>query len=288
MNAPHLYQDVRPSPIAGRWYPADPLRLARSVDEYLGQAEVPTLGGDVIGILTPHAGHRYSGPVAGHAFRLVQGLSAEVVALVGPSHYPYDAPVVTSAHEAYETPLGQVPVDRAALATLGQIVPIKGVRTDPEHSLEIVLPFLQRTLGEFRVIPLALVEQSYGMAQALGQALADILAGTRALLVASSDLSHFYPQSVAHKLDETMLDAVARYDPAGVIQAETDGSGFACGRGAIATVMIAARALGADTAQIVGYATSGDVTHDYAQVVGYGAAVFYRQAASPGAESPGR
>ncbi len=288
MNAPHLYQDVRPSPIAGRWYPADPLRLARSVDEYMEQADVPALDGELIGVLTPHAGHHYSGPIAGHAFKLARGLAVEVVALVGPSHYPYDAPVVTTAHEAYETPLGQVPVDRAALAALGQAVPIKTVRTDPEHSLEIELPFLQRALGEFRVIPLALVEQSYEMAQVLGQALADTLAGARALLVASSDLSHFYPQSVAHKLDRAILDTVARYDPAGVIQAEMNGSGFACGRGAIAAVMIAARALGADAAQVVGYATSGDVTHDYQQVVGYGAALLYRRADGPGAEPHGR
>ncbi len=288
MNAPHLYQDVRPSPIAGRWYPADPLHLARSVDEYMHQANVPAPDGELIGILTPHAGHRYSGPIAGHAFKLVQSLAVEVVALVGPSHYPYDAPVVTTAHEAYETPLGQVPVDRMALAALGERVPIKAVRTDPEHSLEIELPFLQRALGEFRVIPLALVEQSYEMAQALGQALADTLAGARALLVASSDLSHFYPQDIARRLDGTILNAVARFDPAGVIQAEMNGSGFACGRGAIATIMIAAQALGADAAQVVGYATSGDVTHDYQQVVGYGAALFCKRAAGPGAESPGR
>ena len=286
MSAPHLYQDVRPSPIVGRWYPADPLRLARSVDEYMAQADVPALDGRLIGVLTPHAGHRYSGPIAGHAFKLAQGQDAEVVALVGPSHYPYDAPVVTTAHEAYETPLGQIPVDRAALAALGEAVPIKAVRTDPEHSLEIELPFLQRALGEFRVIPLALVDQSYEMAQVLGQALADTLAGARALLVASSDLSHFYPQSVAHKLDGVILDAVARFDPAAVIQAEMNGSGFACGRGAIAAVMIAARALGADAAQVIGYATSGDVTHDYQQVVGYGAAAFYQRAS--GAEPPGR
>jgi AmmeMemoRadiSam system protein B len=288
MSAPDLYQDVRPSPIAGRWYPADPPRLARSVDEYMEQADVPALPGALVGVLAPHAGHRYSGPVAGHAFKLTRGLDVEAVALVGPSHYPYDAPVVTTAHEAYQTPLGQVPVDHTALTALGRLVPLKAVRRDPEHSLEIELPFLQRALGEFRVIPLALVEQSYEMAQALGQALADTLAGARALLVASSDLSHFYPQGVAQRLDKTMLDAVARFDPAAVIQAEMDGSGFACGRGAIVAVMIAARALGADAAQVIGYATSGDVTHDYQQVVGYGAAAFYKRAAGPSAELPSR
>lgn len=277
MNATHRLQDVRPSPIAGRWYPADPLRLARSVDDYLDRASVPPVNGRLIGVLAPHAGHRYSGPVAGYAFKAVRGLSVDVVALVGPSHYPYDAPIVATAHDAYETPLGLVPVDRAALTALQRTLPIRLVRTDPEHSLEIELPFLQRVLGEFRLIPLALVDQSYALAQRLGQALAELLAGQKALLVASSDLSHFYPQTIARRLDQTVLDAVARFDPAEVIAAEEKGTGFACGRGAIATVMIAARQLGADTAQIVGYATSGDVTGDTSQVVGYGAALFYQR-----------
>ncbi len=276
MNATHRLQDVRPSPIAGRWYPADPLRLARSVDDYLERASIPPLNGQLIGVLAPHAGHRYSGPIAGYAFKAVRGLSVDVVALVGPSHYPYSAPVVATAHDAYETPLGLVPVDRAALTTLQRTLPLHMVRTDPEHSLEIELPFLQRVLGEFRLIPLALVDQSYAFAQQVGHALAELLAGQKALLVASSDLSHFYPQNIARRLDQTVLDAVARFDPAEVIAVEEKGIGFACGRGAIAAVMIAARQLGADTAQVVGYATSGDVTGDTSQVVGYGAALFYQ------------
>ncbi|GAB4419750.1 MAG: AmmeMemoRadiSam system protein B [Anaerolineae bacterium] len=279
MNATHRLEDVRPSPIAGRWYPADPLRLARSIDDYLDRANVPAVAGRLIGVLAPHAGHRYSGPVAGYAFKAVRGLNVDVVALVGPSHYPYEAALVATAHDAYETPLGLVPVDRPALDALQRILPLRLVRTDPEHSLEIELPFLQRTLGAFRLIPLALVNQSYELAQQVGYALADLLAGQNALLVASSDLSHFYPQDIARRFDQTMLDAVARFDPAAVIAAEEKGVGFACGRGAIATVMIAARQLGADTAQVVGYATSGDITGDTSQVVGYGAALFYQRAA---------
>lgn len=280
MNAVHHVQDVRPSPIAGRWYPADPLRLARSIDDYLDRATVPPIDGKLMGVLAPHAGHRYSGPVAGHAFKAVRGLPVDVVALVGPSHYPYEADIVATAHAAYETPLGLVPVDREALAALQRMLPIRLVRTDPEHSLEIELPFLQRALGDFRLIPLALVDQSFDLAQQVGYALADLLAGQRALAVASSDLSHFYPQDIAHRLDQVILDAVGRFDPAAVIEAEEKGIGFACGRGAIAAVMVAARALGADTAQVVGYGTSGDITHDYSQVVGYGAALFYQRAGS--------
>jgi len=268
--------NVRPSPIAGKWYPGDATQLASTVDEYIARSEVPAIPGKVIGILAPHAGHRYSGPVAGYAYKPLLHMDIDVVALVGPSHYPYSDPVLTSAHDAYQTPLGLVPLDRELLNELGRTIPIRAVYSDPEHALEIELPFLQRTLGKFRLIPLALVDQSLGMAQRLGHALASVLDGKKALLVASSDLSHFYTQSVANHLDQTVLDAVAAFDPARVIEAEDEGTGFACGRGAIATVMIAARELGANAAQVVNYATSGDVTHDYSQVVGYGAAVFYQ------------
>lgn len=275
--------NIRPSPIAGKWYPGDPKHLAAAVDEFIARAETVPFEGQLIGILSPHAGHRYSGSVAGYAFKALQEkkLDVEVVALVGPSHYPYTSPIVASDHEAYKTPLGNVPIDRAALETLRQDVQIQFVRQDPEHSLEIELPFLQRTLGEFRLIPLALIDQSVEMAERLGHVLAKVLAGQKALIVASSDLSHFYSQPVANTLDRFVLDAVAAYDPVQVIEAEEQGKGFACGRAAIAAAMIAARDLGADKAQVIKYATSGDVTNDYQQVVGYGAAVFYRSSTPP-------
>jgi AmmeMemoRadiSam system protein B len=275
----HSQRDIRPSPIAGRWYPGDARQLSSTIDEFIDSAEVAPIEGRLIGVLAPHAGHRYSGAVAGHAFKPLRDLEMEIVALVGPSHHPYPARVITSAHDAYETPLGQVPIDHDLLDRLIQMVPVKPVRADSEHSLEIELPFLQRTLGEFRLIPLSLIDQSLEIATQIGHALANVLAGQKAVLVASSDLSHFYPQAIANRLDQAVLDAVAAFDPAAVVQVEEQGTGFACGRGAIAAVMIAARELGADTAQVVNYATSGDVTHEYEQVVGYGAAVFYQATA---------
>ncbi|HEX3052613.1 MAG TPA: AmmeMemoRadiSam system protein B [Aggregatilineaceae bacterium] len=276
MGVQQPVRDVRPSAIAGKWYPANPQQLAESVDAFIRAADISPINGQIIGILAPHAGHRYSGPVAGYAYKLLQGLKFDVVALVGPSHYPYPASCITTAHQAYETPLGTVPVDHDLIEALQKELPIEAVRRDPEHSLEIELPFLQRMLGDFRLLPLALVDQSLEMTEQWGQALGALLAGKNALLVASSDLSHFYSQANAHELDKAMLDAVAAFDPAEVIRTEEKSKGFACGRGAIAAVMVAARELGANSAQIVGYATSGDVTHDYSQVVGYGAAVFYR------------
>lgn len=274
MSARDPVSDVRPSPLAGKWYPGSPERLAQSIDAYLDQAEVAPVEGRIVGVLAPHAGHRYSGAVAGHAFKRLRGEAMEVVAVVGPSHYPYRGPILTTGHDAYSTPLGEVPVARDLLDTLRTEIALETVRDDQEHSLEIELPFLQRALGAFPLVPLALVSQSLATAQALGAALARMLDGRRALLVASSDLSHFYPQGIATQLDAAVLSAVEGFDPAAVIRAEDEGRGFACGRGAIAAVMIAARALGADTARVVGYATSGDATGDYSQVVGYGAALF--------------
>jgi len=278
MTAPHSVTDVRPSPIAGTWYPGHPEQLARTVDAYLNRAEVAPVPGRLVGVLAPHAGHRYSGAVAGHAFKLLMGRQVDIVALVGPSHYAYRGAVLTTGHDAYATPLGEVPVAHDLLERLRADIPIETVREDPEHSLEIELPFLQRTLGSFRLIPLAMVDQSLAVAEALGASLGGLLAGQNALLVASSDLSHFYPQGVANELDAVVLGAVEDFDPVGVVQAEEEGRGFACGRGAIAAVMIAARALGATRARVVGYATSGDTTGDYSRVVGYGAAIFYAPA----------
>jgi AmmeMemoRadiSam system protein B len=272
--------DVRPSPIAGQWYPANPGYLADSVDEYIRAADVPQFSGQVIGIIVPHAGHRYSGPVAGYAFATLRGLAPQLVAVVAPMHYPYYQPLLTTAHSAYATPLGSIPVDQAALARLDAGLRdelgfgLSPVRKDPEHALEIELPFLQRVLPEgFQLLPLMLRDQSQRVVRALGRVLGQVLQGRQALLVASSDLSHFYTQAEANALDAEMLQRVATFDPDGVLSAEEEGVGFACGRAALAAVMWAAKDLGADRIQVLRHATSGDVSGDYTQVVGYAAAV---------------
>jgi|SRR5579859_245256 len=281
--------DLRPSPIAGRWYPGQAGPLRQALDAYLAAAPAPEAVPPerVVGLLTPHAGLLYSGPVAAYAFRAVQGAQPEVVALVCPSHFHADGPVITTGHQAYVTPLGAVPVDRAAVEQVraGLAASLRRpagralveIRNDQEHAIEIELPFLQRVLaGEFSLLPIMLRDQGDEMAQALGQALANALAGRSALLVASSDLSHYFAQPVAEALDAEMLSQVAALDPAGVLATQAEGRGQACGPGAIAAVLWAARALGAGQARVVRHATSGDVSGDYSQVVGYGAAVFWK------------
>lgn len=280
----HTQIDSRPSPIAGRWYPGEARQLARSVDGYLEAARLPEIEGRVIAVMAPHAGHVYSGPVAGYAFAAVRGLQPEVVAIVSPMHFPYQPALLTSDHSAYETPLGQVPIDSESLQALDELLQaelgfgLTPVRKDPEHSLEIELPFLQRSLkGSFRLIPIMVRDQSARVAQVLGEALAKVLGDRPALLVASTDLSHFYPQELANSLDAEMLRQVEAFDPAGVLRVEEEGKGFACGRSALAAVLWAARDLGAIRVQVLHHATSGDVTGDYSEVVGYAAAVITKK-----------
>ncbi|UCD97725.1 MAG: AmmeMemoRadiSam system protein B [Chloroflexota bacterium] len=275
--------DVRPSAIAGRWYPADSEKLAASVDGYIQEADLPEIKGQVIAIMAPHAGHIYSGPVAGYAFSAVRGLQPDIVAIVSPMHQPYAQPLLTSAHQAYQTPLGSIPIDQEAVSELNSALEedlgfgLTPVRNDAEHSLEIEIPFLQRVLRrEFRLLPVMVRDQTAKVGQVLGKSLAIILAGKNPLLVASTDLSHFYNQTQAVQLDSTMLDQVASFNPMGVLQVEEQGKGFACGRNALAAVLWAARDLGANHVQILKHATSGDVTGDYSGVVGYAAAVVTR------------
>jgi AmmeMemoRadiSam system protein B len=277
---------VRPSPIAGSWYEGDPQALARIVDQYLDQAELPELPGQVIAVIAPHAGHIYSGPVAGYAFAPLRGRSYDLVAVLSPMHQSYYEPLLTSAHAAYATPLGEVAVDKDACAeldarlrtALGQ--GLTPVAYDREHSLEIELPFLQRALsGEFRLLPVMVHSQSTKVSEALGLALAETLRGKNAMVVASTDLSHFYTQKEAVALDTEMLRRIESFSPQDVYCAEKEEKGFACGLGALTAVLWAARALGGDTVKVLRHATSGDVTGDFSSVVGYGAAVVLKAAA---------
>lgn len=276
---------IRPSPIAGRWYSDDPARLGAQMDELIHNARIPALEGEVVALIAPHAGHRYSGVTAGYAFRTVLGRPFDLVAVVSPLHQYYPATFLTSAHQAYGTPLGAVEIDQQAVADVDASLKEQGfpglhpIAYDDEHSLEIELPFIQRALpGPFRLLPVMVRSQSPADAEALGHALAKALAGRQAVMIASSDLSHFYPEAVAGQLDGEMLRQIAGFSPEGAFKAEQTGQGFACGIAAIGAVLWAARDLGADRVEILHHSTSADQTGDFTSVVGYGAAVVLKGA----------
>jgi AmmeMemoRadiSam system protein B len=275
--------DIRPSPIAGQWYEGDPKILAETIDQYLDDAEIPVLDGDVLGVIAPHAGHQYSGAVAGYAFAALRGLHPDLVVVAGPMHRPFAEPLLTTTHDAYSTPLGNILVDKKTLNDLNMILKselgygLTPVRQDPEHSLEIELPFLQRLFKhEWKLLPLMVRALDERVSEGVGKALSTVLRDKNVLLVGSTDLSHFYKQDAALTFDRAMLKEIEAFNPAGAFDLDRAHKGFACGLGAFTSVLWACKKLGADTVKVLRHATSANVTGDYSSVVGYGAAAILK------------
>jgi AmmeMemoRadiSam system protein B len=275
-----MQSHLRAPAVAGTWYPGTAAGLAAAVDRHLAAAEggSPKLD-PPIAIIAPHAGLMYSGPVAAHAYRQLVGREVDVVAVVGPSHFVGFDGAAVYRRGGFDTPLGIAAVDEAAAAALMDASPV--IREhDPaharEHSLEMQLPFIRRILPDARIIPLVVGWQTAATAVALGEALATVLRGREAVLVASSDLSHFKDAATAAALDGVVIERVQRFDPEGLQDALDRNPEHACGGGPMVAVMRAARALGAAEGFALNYADSGDISGDKSSVVGYLAAAFGR------------
>jgi AmmeMemoRadiSam system protein B len=212
--------------------------------------------------------------VAGAGYRQVRGADYDTVVLVGPDHRGIASGKLALADfNAWRTPLGDVPVDRELTAALDKRLSLYQIRRDTEHSLEVQLPFVQTALSDFKLIPILMGDPSPAACRDLGLTIADVVRDRKALLVASTDLSHYYPYDQASRLDEHTLTYVLAFDPEGLAEALARSEAHACGGSPVAAVMFAARALGASTAHLVKYANSGDVWDDKSQVVGYAAVV---------------
>lgn len=276
--------DIRPSPLAGRWYPGNSNRLAASVDSYIEKAQIPEILGEIAALISPHAGHLYSGPVAGYAFRALQGRQVDLVVILSPLHQFHLGAILTTGHDAYQTPLGLVPIDHDSLEWVDSALHdrtgtgLTRIRNDSEHAIEILLPFFQRTFPDgFQLLPLMIRDQDPALMRSLGSILAEMLPSRKALLVASSDLSHFHPAEEARRLDQTILNHIQALDPEGLYLAQQKGTGSACGLGPLAAVLWAASEGSTITPHILNYAHSGDITGDNASVVGYASAVLVRE-----------
>ncbi len=265
----------RPAAVAGTWYPGQPARLAAEIERYT-EAVSARISGDIVGLVAPHAGLAYSGPVAAHAYRQLDGRAYDVVVLVGPSHHVGFEGVAIAPRGVFETPLGDLPISEAdadAIMAASPVVQDLPAAHRREHSVEMQLPFIQRMLPGVPIVPLVMGHQSRSTVAALGDGLAAALAHRRPLLVASSDLSHYQDSRRAAQLDQVIVTAVERFDPEAVERALARNPGHACGGGPMVAVMRAARALGAADARVLCYADSGAVSGDTSAVVGYMAAV---------------
>jgi AmmeMemoRadiSam system protein B len=275
---------IRRSVIAGSWYPGTEKSLAHTIDDYLSHVDQPLLSGELFGLISPHAGYVYSGQTAAYAYHQLRGRQVDTVVLMGPSHRAWVSDCAVSAEDAYETPLGVVPLDQDFIADLAACVPLQRVHHDAEHSLEIQLPFLQRQLDDFLLVPIMMSADDPAIAQKLAAALAEIIrhraeGDGHVLLVASSDMHHIESYEEVVRRDRPVIEAIAAYDLEVLTPLLMSPRCSVCGRIAILTALHAGKALGADSAQILHHTNSGDVTGQRGPgqyTVGYMAAAIYK------------
>ncbi|MCX7022768.1 MAG: AmmeMemoRadiSam system protein B [bacterium] len=267
---------VRAPAVAGSFYPAPADSLRRQVTQLLQRARTEPSSG-VRALIAPHAGYVYSGTIAAGAYASIGENTFRRVVVIAPSHrVPFDG-VSAFVGEAYETPLGLVEVDLEALAALAAAYPLESVTPahSLEHSVEVQLPFIQLALPGTKLVPLLMGSQDVETARGLASALATSLGGADTLVAASSDLSHYHEDSVARVMDGVIAGHVRMLEPEKLLESVECERAAACGAGPIAAAMFYARGVGAEVARIISYATSGDVTGDRRQVVGYLSAVFH-------------
>jgi MEMO1 family protein len=272
---------LRKTAVAGTWYPASAGALTREVDGYVAQAGV-RLSGRVRGIVAPHAGLMFSGPVGAWSYKAAAQEDYDVAFLVGPSHYIGFDGFSVWPDGAYDSPLGPAAIDADAAAAILRAPSASDLPSahGREHSLEMQLPFVRRLLNHTAIVPIVIGYQTRETILALADALAGAARDRRALLIASTDLSHYFDAARAAALDARVLTTVDRFDPDALLalfeeypEAER-GRYVACGGGAALAVMFAARALGATDGRVLKYANSGDISGDHSAVVGYLAAAF--------------
>lgn len=269
---------ARQPAVAGQFYPGDAKTLTAMVDSMLAAAEVPVISGRLVGIQVPHAGYPFSGPTAAHAFKLLQGMDSVTVVMLGTSHHVMLDKAAVYARGSWHTPLGDVAIDEAlAKAILAQD---KFLADMPEahaqeHSIEVEVPFLQRVLGSFKIVPIMLLQPTFEQCERVGKAIAKAAKGKKVLLLASSDLYHGDSYEDANRIDGVTVGLMAKFDPKAFHAALDRDEAQACGGNAITAMMVAARELGADTAVVLAQTNSNEVTGERGgYCVGYSAVAF--------------
>ena len=275
-------EEIREPAVAGSWYSDNPEILSRELKGYLDNAIKGEIQGKIIALVSPHAGYQYSGGVAAYSYKSIEGKTFDAIVVVAPSHRALFKGASLYDRGGFRTPLGVVPIDEELSKRMME--KRKEIQFLPEahaqeHSLEIQLPFLQMVLKTFKLIPIVMEPYwNWETCQYLATAIAETVKGRNVLLIASSDLSHFHSYDKAVELDKVVLNHIERFDPEGLNRDLRQGRCEACGGGPILSIMLAAKALGANKGKVLKYLNSGDVTGDRSRVVGYAAGVFYKTA----------
>ena len=281
---------IRPPAVAGAFYPGSSEALSRDVDELLERAPVSSHPGRIVALIVPHAGYRYSGQTAARAFKQLAGSDIKVIFLLGPCHRAYLPGVSIYQGDGYRTPLGIVPVDLETASWLRNQDDRFGYHAGAhlqEHSLEVELPFLQRVLKNFKIVPVLVGRSDRNTAEALGRALAGALEKIpESIIVCSTDMTHYPPYEAANRIDRETLEAIKSLDSDKVLEVRKkyipgnipNLSCTLCGENAVLATMEACRLTGVDRVEVLDYRNSGDVSFgDRSRVVGYGAVIFLNE-----------
>ena len=276
---------VRQPVVSGTFYPSNPAVLRKMINDFLKAADPPEIKGRLIGLVEPHAGYVYSGGVAAYGYSLLKGRKFETVVVIGPSHrLNYPGSSIYNIGD-YKTPLGVVRIDRKLCDTImaqDRSITYYAPLHREEHSVEVEIPFLQVTLGDFSLVPIVMGESSAEACRRLAGALTKACKGKDVLFIASSDMSHYYEYPIANLIDKKTNRIIEEFSPSKLLDKLASGEVEMCGGAPVATVMMVAKNLGADKATVLNYANSGDVTGDKSRVVGYSAVAFF--ATAEGAE----
>jgi AmmeMemoRadiSam system protein B len=261
---------IRPPAVAGRFYPDDPGQLRDAVDSLLITENKKKIRARAC--LAPHAGYMYSGRVAGEVYKRLE-IPSRVI-LIGPRHFPRGAPMAILSDGAWQTPLGLAPIDAPLAGKIARACSLlreDAIAHGAEHSIEVQLPFLQRLVPSLAFVPIVIGPAQYGDLESLGRALAEIIRSEPEpiLLVASSDMNHYESDDITRVKDRKAIDRILALEPRQLFDTVRNENISMCGYAATVAMLIAARALGATQAEMVCYATSGDVNGDLKEVVGY-------------------
>jgi AmmeMemoRadiSam system protein B len=280
---------VRPPAFAGSWYAGTPERLKKQIEESftnkLGPGNLPTVvengSRNLVGLVSPHAGYMYSGPVAAHSYyQLANAGKPDVVVIFSPNHTGRGSALAVMREGAWRTPLGDVEIDCETADKIlegSQIVDVDETAHAYEHSIELQLPFLQYLYGsDFKFVPITFLMQDLMSSREVGKATAEALAGKNGLVIASTDMSHYEPQARAEKKDRMALEAAVKMDEEQYYSIIESYAVSSCGYGPTVAAITASKEMGAKKAKLLCYRTSGDVTGDYSQVVGYASIAFMK------------
>jgi AmmeMemoRadiSam system protein B len=280
---------LRRAQVAGSFYSGTKTALTSEIEECfthrLGPGRLPTLAqvGErkLVGLVCPHAGYMYSGPVAAKSyFELARDGKPDEIVIIGPNHTGAGSGVSMMSEGVWETPLGQAEIDRETAGEISKesdIIDLDDHAHLSEHSIEVQLPFLQYVLKtKFDFVPICMMMQDLETSAEVGEAVGRALKGKNALIIASSDMTHYESADSAKLKDQLAIDAILALDDARLQETVESHRISMCGHGPVASMIAASKILGAKTAQLLGYSTSGDITGDDSAVVGYLAASIHR------------